>query len=218
MDDKGFTGIWIPAEICNDGRLKLIDKALLSMLSGFSGKVWASNGYLAKRLGVGNRTVQRSLARLSELGLVEISIDNGTYRNIGSRVKMTYPHDNMTQGGVKMTPNNKDITKNITKNISSSYSSRSGDDDDGLKTVIAAFQNNIHPVYGDFERDDLIDLYNTYGRDACLEAFKIASKHHARNISYIESVLRNLDKGTQQSSASDTAAMMHFWGEDEDET
>ena len=114
-----------------------------------------------------------------------------------------------------MTPNNKDITKNIAKNISSSYSSRSGDDDDGLKTVIAAFQNNIHPVYGDFERDDLIDLYNTYGRDACLEAFKIASKHHARNISYIESVLRNLDKGTQQSSASDTAAMMHFWGEEE---
>ena len=104
----------------------------------------------------------------------------------------------------------------IRQDKTTTTTSSAGSDD--FAQVVQAYSRNIHPVYGEYEAQGLQEIFDTYGKDQCLEAFKIASQKNARNLRFIEGVLKNLDKGTQQSSASDTAAMMHFWGEDEDET
>jgi hypothetical protein len=68
---EGF-GLWIPGAVLSRLELSLEEKCLYGLLEVLDGGkgCWASNDWLASRLGVSERAVQRYLARLEEVGLV----------------------------------------------------------------------------------------------------------------------------------------------------
>jgi predicted transcriptional regulator len=68
---EGF-GLWIPGAVLSRTDISLEEKALYGLLEVLDGGkgCWASNDWLASRLGVSDRAIQRYLAKLEKLGLV----------------------------------------------------------------------------------------------------------------------------------------------------
>ena len=68
---EGF-GLWIPGAVLSRPDLSLEEKCLYGLLEVLDGGkgCWASNDWLASRLSVSERAIQRYLARLEEVGLV----------------------------------------------------------------------------------------------------------------------------------------------------
>jgi hypothetical protein len=68
---EGF-GLWIPGAVLSRLDLSLEEKCLYGLLEVLDGGkgCWASNDWLASRLGVSERAIQRYLSRLEEVGLV----------------------------------------------------------------------------------------------------------------------------------------------------
>ena len=68
---EGF-GLWVPGAVLSRTDLSLEEKCLYGLLEVLDGGkgCWASNDWLASRLGVSERAIQRYLSRLEEAGLV----------------------------------------------------------------------------------------------------------------------------------------------------
>lgn len=68
---EGF-GLWVPGAVLSRPDLSLEEKCLYGLLEVLDGGkgCWASNDWLASRLGVSERAIQRYLSRLEEAGLV----------------------------------------------------------------------------------------------------------------------------------------------------
>lgn len=68
---EGF-GLWIPGAVLSRTDISLEEKCLYGLLEVLDGGkgCWASNEWLAGRLSVSERAIQRYLARLEEVGLV----------------------------------------------------------------------------------------------------------------------------------------------------
>ena len=68
---EGF-GLWIPGAVLSRTDISLEEKALYGLLEVLDGGkgCWASNDWLASRLGVSERAIQRYLSHLEEVGLV----------------------------------------------------------------------------------------------------------------------------------------------------
>ena len=68
---EGF-GLWIPGAVLSRTDISLEEKCLYGLLEVLDGGkgCWASNDWLAGRLSVSERAIQRYLARLEEVGLV----------------------------------------------------------------------------------------------------------------------------------------------------
>ena len=110
---KEYTGVWIPADVMESEELSPMEKILYGEIAGFR-ECYASNAWLASRIGRTERTVKRLLSHLIELGFIEKCGFNGRFRLIrvcqnchASRVK------NDTPAVSKMTPINKSIDKSI---------------------------------------------------------------------------------------------------------
>lgn len=56
--------------------------------------------------------------------------------------------------------------------------------------LVKSYQNNVHPIANDIEKDKLLDLLKTYGLDACLKAIERAVLRGRMNIGYIGGILR----------------------------
>ncbi|SJZ60722.1 Lin1244/Lin1753 domain-containing protein [Megasphaera cerevisiae] len=56
--------------------------------------------------------------------------------------------------------------------------------------LVKSYQNNVHPIANDIEKDKLLDLLKTYGLDACLKAIERAVLRGLMNIGYIGGILR----------------------------
>ena len=113
---KEYTGVWIPADVMESAELSPIEKILYGEIAGFR-ECYASNAWLANRIGRTERTVKRLIAHLIECGFIEKCGFNGRFRLIRvcqnchvSRVK------NDTPAVSKMTPINKSIDKSINDN------------------------------------------------------------------------------------------------------
>lgn len=59
-----------------------------------------------------------------------------------------------------------------------------------LTLVVNAFQNNIHLISSEIEKDTLVNLVNTYSTQWVLEAIKEAAKSSGKTVKYIESILK----------------------------
>lgn len=110
---KEYTGVWIPADVMEKDELPAMAKILYGEIAGFR-QCYASNAWLAKRIGRSERTVKRLIAQLISLGFVRNCGFNGRFRLIqvcqnchDGRVK------NDTPAMTKMTPINKSIDKSI---------------------------------------------------------------------------------------------------------
>ena len=65
-----YTGTWIPAHIMEDARLSAVSKITYAIIASFRNGCFASNKWLAEKVGVSARTITTSVAMLEELGFV----------------------------------------------------------------------------------------------------------------------------------------------------
>lgn len=75
-NQKDFFGIVIPAKILENDNLSISEKFVYSYVASYGEFCGDGNDKIARRLGVSVKTVTRSLARLQELGYVEIKYTN----------------------------------------------------------------------------------------------------------------------------------------------
>lgn len=112
---KEYTGVWIPHYVMEDEQLSPMEKLLYGEIAGFR-ECYASNAWLANRIGRSERTIKRLISHLIERGYVENCGFNGRFRLIRvctqaqkcpvRRVK------NDTPDVSKMTPIDKSINSN----------------------------------------------------------------------------------------------------------
>ena len=67
--------------------------------------------------------------------------------------------------------------------------------DDDLAEVYKVFQDNIQPIAGQIMADQIQDILTTYGKLWLIEAIKRAVKRGARNLGYIEGILKKWKAG-----------------------
>ena len=96
-----FRGVWLPAEILRAleaGQVNTREVVLLAMVDALvtpERGCWASNDYLAKRLGCSGETVRRMLQRLESLGLVRRILKQGWRREIETAWSRLTPHNSV---------------------------------------------------------------------------------------------------------------------------
>lgn len=98
---KEYTGVWIPAEVMEDDRLSATDKMVYGEIASFR-QCYASNAWLAKRIGKSEDTASRSVAKLTKLGYVENLGFNGRFRLIKASAKMPSLCKNAESASAKM--------------------------------------------------------------------------------------------------------------------
>lgn len=78
---KEYTGVWIPADVMESEELSPIEKILYGEIAGFK-ECYASNAWLAKRIGRSEETVTRLINHLIRCGFVQKLGFNGRFRTI----------------------------------------------------------------------------------------------------------------------------------------
>lgn len=76
---KEYTGVWIPKEVMECEELSAIDKLVYGEVACFV-ECYASNEWLAKRIGRSVTTASKCISKLIELGFVETCGFNGRFR------------------------------------------------------------------------------------------------------------------------------------------
>ena len=69
--------------------------------------------------------------------------------------------------------------------------------DDGEKDfseVATLFSNNIHPITGEIEMQQLSDSLDHYGKEWTLAAIEEAAKQHGQSVKYVSSILTNWER------------------------
>ena len=82
---KGFDGVWLPGEVAFNKDLSPADKMVWWLVNMLDGKknCWASNDYLADKLGLAEATVSRSISKLIIMEYIKQIKFDGHYRIIG---------------------------------------------------------------------------------------------------------------------------------------
>ena len=87
--ERGFKGVWIPADVWLDGNLTALDKMILaevdSLDQGERG-CYASNKYIADFCGCSETKVSKSISFLVEYGLLYVESFDGRQRILKSRL------------------------------------------------------------------------------------------------------------------------------------
>lgn len=78
---KEYTGVWIPKDVMECKELCATDKMTYAEIASFT-ECYASNEWLAERIGRSVSTASKSVNRLIELGFVEPCGFNGRFRKI----------------------------------------------------------------------------------------------------------------------------------------
>jgi hypothetical protein len=191
------------------------DRMELSKRNGYvdpDGRVYAifKQKDLAEFFGVALRTVKNIFAELKKAGLMEVqkqgmcmpakvylakvecSTDEepdfsseGQNQRIGGasgcptevqsdsprRCEDLHPHINET-----------DISETEVVNIEEA-------EEAGWQEVVKCYQNNIRPICGEIERDELLSLYEDYGKEWVLASIHESVKNDVRKRSYMKAVL-----------------------------
>lgn len=96
---KEYTGVWIPAEVMESDELSPMEKLLYGEIAGFR-ECYASNKWLAGRIGRSEATVTRLIQHLIECGYVEKVGFNGRFRTI----RVVRLRKNAESASAKMSP------------------------------------------------------------------------------------------------------------------
>ncbi len=136
---EGF-GLWIPGAVLSRTDISLEEKCLYGLLEVLDGGkgCWASNDWLATRLSVSERAIQRYLARLEEVGLVikVINVEAGNQRRvqtIGTQAIVTPSRQTVTP----LTP----ICRDPNANLSSKSTSEDKEELDTPQTPLPHGEN-----------------------------------------------------------------------------
>lgn len=85
----------------------------------------------------------------------------------------------------------------IHKSKSKDYKSKSIYIGDQTKKVIYEFESKIHPMANLIERENLLDLIETYGTMDVMDAIQKASGYRGTSIQYVASILANKKRGVR---------------------
>lgn len=116
---KEYTGTWIPAIIMEDEKLKPVDKILYAEIASFK-TCFASNEFLANRIGLSVRGLQDSLNRLKNLGYIKVNDGNNQRRTVVAMQNLHTAMQNLHSSHAKSAyidihkENNKDKTHTST--------------------------------------------------------------------------------------------------------
>lgn len=75
-NQKDFFGIVVPAKILENDNLSISEKFVYSYVASYGEFCGDGNDKIARRLGISVKTVTRSLARLQQLGYIEVKYTN----------------------------------------------------------------------------------------------------------------------------------------------
>lgn len=106
-NQKRFFGIVISVEIMGNYDLSLTDKFVYSYIASYSKCCTDSNARIAERLGVGQRSVIRSIGHLQELGMLEAKFGPRSARKLYVRNYKT------TCGKLVEKPVDKSVEKSV---------------------------------------------------------------------------------------------------------
>jgi len=166
----------IPLEILEDINLSANSKLLyaeICALSRRSGKCFATNEYIAKRLGLSKRTIPTLLKELKERELISVHIkahSGGTFRDI----RVSFNNDGggrqRARGGIaKERGHNRNRQREIDNKINTS---------DSVAKVMKVFEQvnpSIKRMYGNItQRKSADNLISRFGVDNVLKAAQVA--------------------------------------------
>ncbi|MBR4555789.1 MAG: helix-turn-helix domain-containing protein [Ruminococcus sp.] len=120
---EGFTGLWIPREIREDGRLNMTEKCLLAQITALDNEdgCFASNAYLSETMGCSVSTVTNGIRKLKSLGLIEVTNFDGRTRTLRTCITASDSQDDKICESGSQTADDRSLlnkTKNKTKRIS----------------------------------------------------------------------------------------------------
>lgn len=78
---KEYTGVWIPREVMECEQLTPVEKIAYGEIASFT-KCYASNAWLAKRIGKSESTARNCVSKLKKLGFIEDCGFNGRFRTV----------------------------------------------------------------------------------------------------------------------------------------
>ena len=136
------------------------------------------------------RTIRNARERLKNEGLISFQSRKGLRSAV-------YTLHLLSVERVERKEKNVPSTFRIHKSKSKDYKSKSIYIGDQTKDVIKAFECKIHPVSNLTERENLLDLIETYGTMDVMEAIQKASGYRGTSIQYVASILANKKRGVR---------------------
>lgn len=180
--------------ISNSLGRKIVFNASLSLLSTKCGQM-------------DERTIRNARKRLEDEGLISFQSRKGIRSAVytlhllsGERKEKNVPSD-FRSFGENGERKEKNVSSNfrIHKSKSKDYKSKSKSIyiGDQTKEVIHEFESKIHPMANLTERENLLDLIETYGTMDVMEAIQKASGYRGTSIQYVASILANKKRGVR---------------------
>lgn len=168
------------------------------------------------------RTIRNARERLKNEGLISFKSRKGlrsavyTLHLLSERKEKNVPSDFRSNQSTEMrkeknvpstfrsfAENGERKEKNVSsafrihKSKSKDYKSKSIYIGDQTKDVIHEFESKIHPIPNLTERENLLDLIETYGTMDVMEAIQKASGYRGTSIQYVASILANKKRGVR---------------------
>lgn len=171
----------------------------------------ASLSLLSTKCGqMDDRTIRNARKRLEEEGLISFQSRKGLRsavytlhllsverkeKNVPSDFRSFYENGEKKEKNV---PSDFHIHKSKSKDYKSKdYKSKSIYIGGQTKEVIHEFESKIHPIANLTERENLLDLIETYGTMDVMEAIQKASGYRGTSIQYVASILANKKRGVR---------------------
>lgn len=178
MEDRPNYYAIIPANVRYDRNLK--DKAKLlygeiTALSNKEGKCWAGNSYFASLYGVTNETISRLIGNLIENGYITSEL---IYKKGTKEITGRYLQINQYLLTKKSIPIDENVKDNNTSNNNTS-----------INKIIREYENEIGLITP-YQLEVLSGYLDDISEEMIIEAIHIASSRNAKNLSYVEAVLK----------------------------
>ena len=166
----------------------------------------ASLSLLSTKCGqMDDRTIRNARKRLEEEGLISFQSRKGLRSAVytlhllsAERKEKNVPSDFRSFGeNGERKEKNVPSDFHIHKSKSKDYKSKSIYIGDQTKEVIHEFESKIHPMANLTERENLLDLIETYGTMDVMEAIQKASGYRGTSIQYVASILANKKRGVR---------------------
>ena len=169
----------------------------------------ASMSLLSTKCGqMDERTIRNARKRLVDEGLISFQSRKGLRSAVYTLhlLSVERKEKNVSSDFRSFAENGERKEKNVPsdfrihKSKSKDYKSKSiyiGDIGDQTKDVIHEFECKIHPLGNLTERENLLDLIETYGTMDVMEAIHKASGYRGTSIQYVASILANKKRGVR---------------------
>lgn len=202
--NKAYYAI-IPANVRYDKELTPNAKLLygeITALCNEKGYCWASNKYFAELYGVSTVSISKWVNQLAKKGYIgtTIAYEDGTKEIKERRIYISTPIKEKFNTPIRKvkdpikekfnTPIKEKFKDNNTLFNNTTNTTTNNSDDDIFKKIVQAFEQNGFGTINLTTKEMIVDLVEVYSGEWTLEAIEIAVKNNARNLNYVEGILK----------------------------